>query len=191
MKSKAPNIIRLVEDCQNNVASANEPMYKAFYGYVKGVILRYVKVPDDVEELVNDTFIKIFKHINTFSSNGDLEAFGKSFRGWIAKIASRTAIDYIRKQKNNFNTSTSEIEQTELALSISPASTSMEVNDIMALLEQLPETHKLIFNLYEVEGYSHDEIAKMLGIQPSSSRVFLTRAKNRLRTLYTAKFSTY
>ena len=188
MKSEAPSIKRLVEDCQNGNASANESMYKAFYGYLMGVILRYVQQMDDAEELVNDSFIKIFKHIGSFSGPEDMEGYNKSFRGWIAKIASRTAIDHIRKQKNNFNTS--EIDKAGASISVSPVSMDLEINDIMQLLDQLPENHKLVFNLYEVEGYSHDEIAKMLEIHVSSSRVFLTRAKSKLRILYTTKFST-
>lgn len=188
MKSNEPSIKSLVLDCQNSDASSKERMYRSFYGYLMGVTLRYVPTSDDAEELVNDTFMKIFKHISNFSGPDDLDSYGKSFRGWIAKIASRTAIDHIRKQKNIYNTS--EIEKAGSFLASAPVSMDMEIADIMTLLNQLPETHKLVFNLYEVEGYSHDEIAKMLGIPVSSSRVFLTRAKSKLRILYTAKFST-
>lgn len=187
MKSDVPSIKSLVQDCQNNDASSKERMYRSFYGYLMGVILRYVRLSDDAEELVNDSFMKIFKHIGGFSGPDDPESYGKSFRGWIAKIASRTAIDHIRKQKSNFNTS--EIEKAGAYLASAPVSMDMDIADIMSLLNQLPDIHKLVFNLYEVEGYSHDEIAKMLDIPVSSSRVFLTRAKSKLRTLYTTKFS--
>jgi len=188
MKRDASSIKSLVLDCQNSVTSSKERVYKTFYGYLMAVILRYVNEVDDAEELVNDTFMKIFKHIDGFSGPEEVESYAKSFKGWIAKVASRTAIDHLRKQKINFTTN--EIEKARSFVASDPVTTNMEVAGIMSLLNQLPESHKLVFNLYEVEGYSHDEIAKMLDIPASTSRVFLTRAKTKLRTLYTAKFST-
>lgn len=177
----------LVDDCQKDDISSKEKMYRTFYGYIMGVIIRYVASSDDAEELVNDSFMKIFKHIDSFTGPDETEAFEKSFKGWIAKIASRTAIDHLRKQKNNFYTS--EIEQTTSHLISTPVTMEMEVAEILSLLDQLPSTHKIVFNMYEVEGYSHDEIAKILHIPVSSSRVFLTRAKSKLRSLYELKFS--
>lgn len=187
MNNDAPSIRSLVQDCKQGDISSKEKMYRTFYGYIMGVIIRYVPVTDDAEELVNDTFMKIFKHISSFDGPGDQEAYGKLFRGWIAKIGSRTAIDHIRKQKNNFNTS--EIDKVQTHIVATPISMDMEVADIMQLLDQLPATHKIVFNMYEVEGYSHDEISKLLNIPVSSSRVFLTRAKSKLRSLYELKFS--
>ena len=187
MKSDAPSIRSLVQDCQNSDASSKERLYRTFYGYLMGVTLRYVNTSDDAEELVNDSFMKIFKNIHGFSGPEDPDSFGKFFKGWIAKIASRTAIDHIRKQKANFNTTG--IEKAEQFEHAAPASMTLEVADIMALINQLPENHKIVFNLHEVEGYTHEEIANMMDIPVSSSRVYLTRAKSKLRTLYALKFS--
>ena len=188
MKRNSPSVKGLVLDCQNGLASSKEKLYKTFYGYVMAVIIRYVNTADDAQELVNDAFMKIFNHIDGFKGPEEEEGFAKSFKGWIAKVASRTAIDHLRKQKINFETS--EIEQARSFVSIDPLTSNMEVAGIMSLLNQLPHSHKLVFNLYEVEGYSHDEISKMLNIPASSSRVFLTRAKTKLRALYASKFST-
>ncbi|MNV86643.1 RNA polymerase sigma factor [compost metagenome] len=77
-----------------------------------------------------------------------------------------------------------DIEEVQQPLTELNAISQLNVQDIMKLLGQLPETHKLIFNMYEIEGFSHDEISKMLNIPESSSRVYLTRAKNKLRMLY-------
>jgi len=188
MKSDAPSIRSLVQDCQSSDPSSKERLYRTFYGYLMGVTLRYVSTSDDAQELVNDSFMKIFKNIGGFSGPEDPDSYGKFFKGWIAKIASRTAIDHIRKQKTNFNTTG--IEKAEQFEHAAPASMTLEVADIMALVNQLPENHKIVFNLHEVDGYTHEEIANMMQIPVSSSRVFLTRAKSKLRTLYTLKFST-
>lgn len=175
----------IVEGCQKGSIGFRELMYKSFYGYVMGVVLRYISSQDDAQELVNDSFIKIFKHIASFQSVASPDdAYSKSFKGWIAKIASRTAIDHLRKERKSFLTD--ELEKTSYQLAHAPASNHIGVKEIMTLLNRLPQMHRLVFNLYEVEGFSHEEIAQLLKIPASSSRVFLGRAKNKLRELYTA-----
>jgi len=188
MNRDFPSIRGLVQDCQNSDASSKERMYRTFYGYLMGVVLRYVPSSDDAEELVNDSFMKIFKNIQGFIGPEDPDSYARLFKGWMAKIASRTAIDHIRRQKSSFNTE--EIEKVEKISHAVQASVELEVADIMALVNQLPENHKIVFNLHEVEGYTHEEIAKLIDIPVSSSRVFLTRAKSKLRALYALRYST-
>lgn len=170
--------------CLKNDNKCKEVVYKSFYGYLMGVILRYVNDRNDAQELINDSFIKIFKSIGQFSfpkNKGDLD-LQKAFKGWIARISSRTAIDFLRSRR--IHLSVDEIEELQQPLTELNAISQLNVQDIMKLLGQLPETHKLIFNMYEIEGFSHDEISKLLNIPESSSRVYLTRAKNKLRALY-------
>lgn len=158
-------------------------MYKSFYGYLMGIILRYTKNTADSEELVNDTFIKIFKNVSGFKSPNNPEELQRSFKGWIAQIASRTAIDKIRTSKAHLYVDDLKEDQHP-ATQVSVAA-DLHVTDIMNLLNHLPDTQRLVFNLYEIEGFAHDEISKMLNIPESSSRVYLTRSKNKLRALYT------
>lgn len=157
-------------------------MYKSFYGYLMGIILRYTKNTADSEELVNDSFIKIFKHVGNFKAPTNPEELQRSFKGWIAQIASRTAIDKLRSTKVQFYVDDL-AESEHPATQVSTAS-ELHVNDILNLLNHLPDTQRLVFNLYEIEGFAHEEISKMLSIPESSSRVYLTRSKNKLRTLY-------
>eukprot|EP01012_Entosiphon_sulcatum_P042238 TRINITY_DN56216_c0_g1_i1.p2 TRINITY_DN56216_c0_g1~~TRINITY_DN56216_c0_g1_i1.p2 ORF type:complete len:171 (+),score=16.06 TRINITY_DN56216_c0_g1_i1:935-1447(+) len=157
-------------------------MYKSFYGYLMGIILRYTKNPSDSEELVNDSFIKIFKHVSGFKAPKNPEELQRSFKGWIAQIASRTAIDKIRSAKTQFYVD--DLAESEHPVTQVSVASELHVNDILKLLNHLPDTQRLVFNLYEIEGFAHDEISKMLNIPESSSRVYLTRSKNKLRTLY-------
>jgi RNA polymerase sigma factor (sigma-70 family) len=173
----------ILEGCLKNDNKSKEMIYKSFYGYLMGVILRYVKERNDAEELVNDSFIKIFKNIKLFVGPQDEAQLQKAFKGWIAKISSRTAIDFLRGKRTFLYVD--EIVEEQHPLTQVNAITQLNVNDILKLLDALPETHSLIFNMYEIEGFSHDEIAKTLNIPVSSSRVYLTRAKNKLRELYT------
>lgn len=165
-----------------NSNSSKEKIYKLFYGYVMAVIVRYISNIHDSEELVNDSFIKIFRYIENFKPPEKPAELEKAFKGWIAKIASRIAIDFIKKPRIDI----SENEFTDLHHPVTFPEEMLKINvaDLMNLLNRLPEIQRLIFNLYEIEGFSHQEISKMLNIKENISRVYLTRAKLRLRTLY-------
>lgn len=171
-----------IAGCLKNDNKSKEMIYKSFYGYLMGVILRYVNDRNDSEELVNDSFIKIFKGIAQFNVPKEPADLHKAFKGWIARISSRTAIDFLRSKKSYL--SIEDITEDQQPITQLNALTQLNVQDILAMLEGLPELQRLIFNMYEIEGYSHDEISKMLNIPESSSRVYLTRAKYKLRQLY-------
>ncbi|SMC74032.1 RNA polymerase sigma-70 factor, ECF subfamily [Pedobacter nyackensis] len=171
-----------IAGCLRNDNKSKEMMYKSFYGYLMGVTLRYVDDRNDAEELVNDSFIKIFKSIGQFNGPKYEDQLQKAFKGWIARISSRTAIDFLRGKKTFLYVD--DITEEQQPLIELNAISQLNVQDIMKLLNELPETHKLIFNMYEIEGFSHEEISKILNIPESSCRVYLTRAKNKLRELY-------
>ncbi|WP_231863079.1 RNA polymerase sigma factor [Sphingobacterium populi] len=157
-------------------------IYKKYYGYIKAVVLRYVKVDVESEEVINESFVKVFRKLHSFEQHADDEVLEKTFRSWMARISVNTAIDMLRvKKQMQF---IDDEEDTEIGnLSVSMAS-NLEANDILKLLDDLPSVQKAIFNLYEIEGYSHEEISKMLDIPESTSRTYLTRAKQKLRALY-------
>ncbi|TKC58117.1 RNA polymerase sigma factor [Pedobacter hiemivivus] len=171
-----------ITGCLRNDNKSKEMVYKSFYGYLMGVTLRYVEDRNDAEELVNDSFIKVFKNIGQFSAPKYNDQVKKAFKGWIARISSRTAIDFLRSKRTFLYVD--DITEEQQPLTELNAVSQLNVQDIMKLLNKLPETHKLIFNMYEIEGFSHEEISKMLNIPESSCRVYLTRAKNKLRELY-------
>jgi RNA polymerase sigma-70 factor (ECF subfamily) len=172
----------VIKGCLNNDNKSKEVIYKSFYGYLMAIISRYTNNKIDSEELVNDSFIKVFKSVNKFTyTNADL-GLEKSFKAWIARIASRTAIDFLRK-KRVFLSIDDVAENVEPITSVNVIS-ELNVKDILKLLNALPETQRLVFNLYEIEGFSHQEISSMLNIPESSSRVYLVRAKQKLRSIY-------
>jgi RNA polymerase sigma factor (sigma-70 family) len=176
------NLEDAILGCQQNKNKAKEMIYKSFYGYLMGVILRYVKERNDAEELVNDCFVKIFKNIATFTFPENKEEHQKAFKGWIAKISSRTSIDFLRTKKTKIYVD--DLDDYQHPVTEVNILSKLHVQDILGLLDALPDTQRIIFNMYEIEGFSHDEIATLLAISGSSSRVYLTRAKNKLRTLY-------
>lgn len=182
MIKKILSFEEILKGCKKDDSSCKEMMYKSFYGYLMGIILRYVNNSYDGEELVNDCFIKVFKNINNFQSPDNTQDSQKAFKGWIAKIASRTAIDKLRTLKNQQYVD--DLTESEHPVTHVSIDTDLHVQDILKLLNFLPDAQRLVFNLFEIEGFAHDEISKLMNIPESSSRVYLTRAKNKLRTLY-------
>ncbi len=171
----------VLKGCLNNDMRSKEMIYKSFYGYLMAVILRYV-AREEAEELVNDTFIKVFKSIHQFIAPADSIAAERAFKGWTSKIASRTAIDFLRGKK--LTLSIEDVGAVDEPITSVNVITDLNVKDILKLLDELPENQRLIFNLYEIEGFSHQEISKILNIPESSSRVYLVRAKQKLRIAY-------
>jgi RNA polymerase sigma factor (sigma-70 family) len=158
-----------LERCLRDREDGKAFVYKKYYGYLMAIIIRYVKQDVDAEELVNESFVRVFRKLESFNRDIDDENLEKSFRAWIG-----------RKQFY----SVEDLGEGDMHTPAVQLDSRLEVNEIMRLLDQLPEIQKTIFNLYEIEGYSHDEIAQMLNIPDSTSRTYLTRAKQKLRKLY-------
>lgn len=158
-----------------------ERIYKYYWGYLMGVATRYFKDRNIAREVVNDSFLKAFRSMYDFKWEGDQADFQKSFKGWFAKITARTALDKIRAETKLVKYVD---EYEEVSVSHVEVEQKLFAKDILNLLHQLPDLHRTVFNLYEIEGFSHEEISSLLIIPISSSRTYLTRAKQRLRDLY-------
>ena len=163
----------IISQCRKGNLKYQEMLYKHFYSYAMGVSLRYCFDQEDALEVVNDAFIKVFNAIHSFDSE-------KPFKAWLRTIVVNTAIDRRRKDlKFQLNV---ELDHATPAVG-AKAIDSLGVQDILKFLNNLPPVQAAIFNLYEIDGYSHDEIAVMMAIPVSSSRVYLSRAKEKLRSL--------
>lgn len=181
-KNKIFSLKEAIDACISNNNLAKEYIYKRYYGYLIAVILRYVKNNHDAEELVNESFMRIFKGMAGFNAKGDPIQIEKPFLAWMARIAANLSIDHLRAKKQ-ITLVEDNTEFEIIAQAVNP-SVGLEVADILRLLDQLPDIQQMIFNLFEVEGYSHEEIANRLSIPESTSRTYLTRAKKKLRELY-------
>jgi len=163
----------IISQCKTGSLRHQELLYKQFYGYAMGIGLRYSLNRDDALEVVNDAFIKVFNAINNFNSD-------RPFKAWLRTIIVNTAIDRRRKDlKFQLNV---ELENAMPVINAN-AIENLNAEDILKLLKELPPLQLAIFNLYEIDGYSHDEIGQLLAIPISSSRVYLSRAKERLRNV--------
>ncbi|WP_238387147.1 RNA polymerase sigma factor [Sphingobacterium olei] len=174
---------KALEECVvSDTERSKSFIYKKFYGYLMAVALRYIQEEMDAEDIVNESFVKVFRKLNAFSFHEEEEVLEKTFKAWIARITVNTSIDKLRAKKEI--ESIDDVSDKELVHHAVMVSTKLEEQDILKLLYELPEIQRSIFNLYEIEGYSHEEIGKLLNVPESTSRTYLTRAKSKLRKLY-------
>lgn len=172
--SDAQHLIDIIEGCRAREVYSQERLYKKFYGYAMSVALTYCRSRADAVEVVNDSFMKVFKNIQTFDIT-------EPFKPWFRKIVVNTSIDRARANKR-----LNREVQIDDYLPRSSVDVEAELNakQIYELLNELPDLLRFVFNMYEIEGFSHREIADRLDIAESSSRTYLTRAKAKLRELY-------
>jgi RNA polymerase sigma factor (sigma-70 family) len=179
--TKNDDLRKLIEGCIGKIEKSKEMLYKQFFGYALSVAMLYNNNRNDAIEVVDDSFMKVFLVIHTF----DID---QPFKPWLRKIVINTSIDRFRKTYKKIS-----IENDFLP--VVPDNTpgiisQLTSQDILRLVNQLPNIQKIVFGLYEIEGFSHDEIATKLNIPESSSRVYLTRAKKKLRELFRIYFNT-
>jgi len=165
----------IVKGCRKEKLKYQEMLYRQFYAYGMSVCLRYSYSREEAVEILNDSFLKVFNNLKTFDET-------KSFKAWFRRIIINTSIDYYRKNKKLIY-----LENTDyLNLEVFSENdiNNLEVQDLLKLLNSLPEVYRLTFNMYEIEGYKHEEIAELLNITASTSRSNLTRAKKMLRQAF-------
>ena len=163
---------KLVKDCLKGKPEAQRQLYEHYAEYMLGVCYRYTKSMPDAEDILQEGFVKVFFNLHQYRSQGELGA-------WIRRIMVNTAINYLKKQSRY---------QAELSfadITLHPVSTDdpdvlMDTKDLAELIRQLPVGYQTIFNLHAVEGYSHVEIGKILGIQEGTSRSQYARARGLL-----------
>lgn len=175
MPEAVQNEQQLISGCQNGDRRAQKQLYEAFSGKMMGVCLRYCKDRETARDLLHDGFLKVYSHIVDYEGKG-------SFEGWIRRIMINTALEHIRKQNDGGYRLNIE-EAYTLSNGDICILDKMQAEELIKLIQKLPNIYRTVFNLFVVEGYSHREIADEMNITESSSRVYLTRAKQSLQEM--------
>jgi len=160
----------LIRGCIREDAGCQKLLFDRFASRMLGVCYRFARNNADAEDILQDSFIKVFAKINQFKFEG-------SFEGWIRKIVVNTAIKKYALARYSKELSGYEINDHTQPVSDPLAYGQLSEKDLMALVNSLPDGYRLIFNLYVIEGYAHDEIAKLLNIQAGTSRSQLVKAR--------------
>ena len=153
--------------------SAQQEIYAQFSSKMLGVCRQYIKDVHHAEDVMISGFMKVFTQLHTFEHKG-------SFEGWIRRIMTYECIDFLRVKKNNFNHQ--DIEDVILVeMETVYEMEEFSVDDIQNLIDQLPDGYKMVFNLYAIEGYKHQEIAELLKISEGTSKSQLSHARKLLQ----------
>ena len=169
----------LVKGCILNNRRVQELLYKQYCSAMIVLCKSYTKNEEDAVEVLQDGFLKIFQQIESYDANKS------SIYTWMRTIMIRTAIDFLRKQ-NRKNVAIAWKEEYEPAIE-AEALQKMSAQQIQCMLQHLPATTRVVFNLYLTEGYSHKEIGELLKISEGTSRWHLSEARKNLIQLIKAK----
>ncbi len=164
----------LIKLAVENNRQAQQQIYSRFSSKMLSVCRQYIKDIQLAEDLMITAFMKVFTNLNKFEHKG-------SFEGWIRRIMVNECISYLRVQKKvKFSEDEIYIEE-----SFNATDSQFSIDQIQFLIDALPDGYKMVFNLYAIEGYKHNEIAKMLGINEGTSKSQLSHARKMLQTQIT------
>ena len=164
----------LITACLQEDRKAQQALYDHFAPAMLGVCKRYVKAPQDAEDVLVEAFFKVFTNLHQFKGEG-------SFEGWIRRIVVNESLMFLRRNHHLMN----HVEvETAAGLRITPSvHEELAAGEILRLLDQLPMGYRTVFNLYVLEGFKHREIAELMGISINTSKSQLILAKKRLREM--------
>jgi RNA polymerase sigma factor (sigma-70 family) len=160
---------RLVKDCLNGLPEAQRQLYDCFAETMLGLCYRYTKSIKDAEDVLQEGFVKVFTNLHQYKFEGELG-------GWIRSVMVRTSLNYLKRNRNySYDLSYEEAnlhpvcEENPLII--------LQAKELAEMIRQLPTGYQTIFNLHAIEGYTHVEIGKMLGINEGTSRSQYMRAR--------------
>lgn len=161
----------LIRGCLRGSAQCQRDLYERFAGKMYAVCLRYARTREDASDILQEGFLKVYTKLEQFQFQG-------SFEGWVRRVMVNTALRAYQKQRYDY-------EQTGYErlpeLPVDPDALGiLSEAELLNLVRQLPDGYRAVFNLVAIEGYSHAEAASLLGIQESTSRSQLTKARRHL-----------
>ena len=162
---------QLIKKAISGNRDAQERLYKKHAPKMLGVCRQYIKDVHFAEDVMVKGFLKMFTRLDTFKFEG-------SFEGWLRRIMIRESISYLRKQQ--FVVYDDEVYENNQTQDVSQH-TDMDTEHIQQLIDGLPQGYKMVFVLYTIEGYKHQEIAEMLSIAESTSKTQLLKARRLLQ----------
>lgn len=168
---------QLLAECLAKNRRYQELLYKKYASDMYAVCLMYVRQADDAQDILQNSFIRVFNNLQHFEQKGPL-------RAWIRRIVVNAAIDFYKHRKREHELMSAlppEEEQLFNKVSVNEIISGLNYEDIIKQVNQLPERAQLVLKLYAIEGYKHNEIGEMMGISEGTSKSQLNRAKKLLK----------
>ncbi|QRR02535.1 RNA polymerase sigma factor [Dyadobacter sandarakinus] len=164
----------LLDGCLQKNRRSQELLYKQFYGYAMSICLRYTRNREEAKEILNDGFFKVFTKLESFDSS-------RPFKTWLGRIMINTALDHYRQEVRR-----DVMDDVEAAEQVSVDETvisKLAHDELVALIQKLTPSYRIVFSLYVIDGYTHEEIAEQLKITVGASKSNLSRAREKLREM--------
>lgn len=177
--ANAPNMTPLPDllaGCLRNQRQSQELLYRQFYGYAMSVCLRYAPTRESALEVLNDGFLKVFTRLDQYDAT-------QPFKAWLRRIMINSAVDHYRQEVRHYNQDSLEQAEQLSAPDTVDAYSQLAHEDLLMLIQRLSPAYRLVFNLYVMDGFTHEEIAGQLGISTGASKSNLARARENLRQL--------
>ena len=170
-----------VEACGLNKRESQKTLYSSFYGYAMAICDRYASKQEDAVEILNDGFLKIFREIHRYKpAYADVVS---SFKGWLRKIMVYTAIDHFRKNHKHRMVTQLDNVVYQVATLSEDAIDKLSYEEIIRAVQELSPGYRTVFNLFVIEGLSHEEIASQLGVSTGTSKSNLSKARKQLQKI--------
>lgn len=162
----------LIQGCKRQDRASQKRLYQLFYGYAMSVCLRYSRTKEEAVEILNDGFMKVFTKIGKYDP-------GRSFKGWIRRILINTAVDAYRQNHKHYYAE--DISVVEHEVIVGNVLDQMQYEALIQLIQHLSPAYRTVFNLYVIDGFSHEEIAAQLHISVGTSKSNLSKARANLQ----------
>ena len=165
----------LIEQCKKQNSKAQKILYDRYAGLFLGICMRYVYERSEAEDILQEGFLKIFTKIKEFEGRG-------SFEGWMKRVIVNTAITHYHKnlKHNTYHYDIGEVQESKFE-NEKYKDSEFTGDELLKVINSLPEGYKMIFNLYAIEGYKHKEISTLLKIDINTSKSQYSRAKKLIR----------
>lgn len=169
-------LLTIIKGCANNDAKSQRILYNKYLGYALKISFRYVGSYENAANAANDAFIKIFKGFEKFEIR-DTKNIEAMLMGWIRKIVVNVSIDYMRKESLISERASFKKDIWLQSDASNDGDSQLMYKELIALIKKLSPAYRVVFNLHVIDGYSHQEIAEMLGISVGTSKSNLAKAR--------------
>ncbi|MFT2008254.1 RNA polymerase sigma factor [Pontibacter sp. 13R65] len=170
--TESKEVEELLRGCVQQNRDAQRKLYKLFFGYAMSICLRYSKNAEEAKEVLNDGFLKVFTRLDKYKPE-------KPFKGWVRRIMINTALDNYRHNLKHYHLA--DLETAEPAADTFDVLQQLHYEYLISLVQQLSPAYRAVFNLFVIDGYTHEEIGTLLGISVGASKSNLSKARANLR----------
>lgn len=164
--------INIIKDCLNGNQLAYKQLYEKYISYCYGICTRYSVSQSDMKDVVQIIFAQVFKSLKNYDSEKS------KFKTWFTHVCINNILSYRKKQRRRAQTqSFDDFTEVDHTYTENYIEENIDKEYILSLLKQMPDNYQVVFNMFIIDGYSHEEISKQLNITTASSRVILNRAR--------------